>query len=80
MKNSTPPLLLHKWGPSLTPNNGARAPVVEKFYPRRCAMIKGGIIGCGFVGGVLKAWLDENNKDAQIFVSDSSRGISAALL
>lgn len=32
--------------------------------------IKVGIVGCGFVGGALKAWLEENNKDAQIFVSD----------
>ena len=28
-------------------------------------MIKVGIIGCGFVGGALKAWLEENNKDAK---------------
>ena len=32
--------------------------------------IKVGIVGCGFVGGALKAWLEENNKDVQIFVSD----------
>ena len=31
---------------------------------------KVGIVGCGFVGGALKAWLEENNKDVQIFVSD----------
>jgi len=37
-------------------------------------MIKVGIIGCGFVGGALKAWLEENNKDAQIFVSDPPKG------
>ena len=33
-------------------------------------MVNVGIIGCGFVGGALKAWLEENNKDVQIFVSD----------
>ena len=32
--------------------------------------IKVGIVGCGFVGGALKAWLEGNNKDVQIFVSD----------
>ena len=30
--------------------------------------IKIGIIGCGFVGGALKAWLEENNKAAEVFV------------
>ena len=33
-----------------------------------------GIIGCGFVGGALKAWLEENNKDAKVFVSDPAKG------
>ena len=37
-------------------------------------MVKVGVIGCGFVGGALKAWLEENNKDAQIFVSDPPKG------
>ena len=37
-------------------------------------MIKVGIIGCGFVGGALKAWLEENNKDVEIFVSDPPKG------
>ena len=37
-------------------------------------MIKVGIIGCGFVGGALKAWLEGNNKDTQIFVSDPPKG------
>ena len=36
--------------------------------------IKVGIIGCGFVGGALKAWLEENNKDAKVFVSDPPKG------
>lgn len=31
-------------------------------------MIKVGIVGCGFVGGALKVWLEENNKDVKIFV------------
>ena len=31
-------------------------------------MIKVGIIGCGFVGGALKAWLEQNNKECKIFV------------
>ena len=29
-------------------------------------MVNVGIIGCGFVGGALKAWLEENNKDAKV--------------
>lgn len=33
-----------------------------------------GIIGCGFVGGALKAWLEENNKDAVVRVSDPPKG------
>ena len=36
--------------------------------------IKVGIIGCGFVGGALKAWLEENNKAAEVFVSDPAKG------
>lgn len=37
-------------------------------------MINIGIIGCGFVGGALKAWLEENNKDAKVLVSDPPKG------
>ena len=33
-----------------------------------------GIIGCGFVGGALKAWSEEDNKDAKVFVSDPPKG------
>ena len=33
-----------------------------------------GIVGCGFVGGALKAWLEENNKDVKILVSDPPKG------
>ena len=37
-------------------------------------MIKVGIIGCGFVGGALKAWLEENHRDAKVYVSDPPKG------
>lgn len=37
-------------------------------------MINVGIIGCGFVGGALKAWLEENNPEVKIFVSDPPKG------
>ena len=37
-------------------------------------MIKVGIVGCGFVGGALKAWLEENNPEVRIFVSDPPKG------
>ena len=36
--------------------------------------IKVGIIGCGFVGGALKSWLEENNKDCRLFISDPPKG------
>jgi UDPglucose 6-dehydrogenase len=39
-------------------------------------MINVGIIGCGFVGGALKTWLDENNKDVKVFVSDPPKGMN----
>ena len=38
-------------------------------------MITVGIIGCGFVGGALKAWLEENNKDVRVVVSDPPKGM-----
>lgn len=37
--------------------------------------IKVGIVGCGFVGEALKAWLEENNPDAQVLVSDPPKGM-----
>lgn len=37
-------------------------------------MIKVGIIGCGFVGGALKNWLEENNKDCELRISDPWKG------
>ena len=39
-------------------------------------MIKVGIVGCGFVGGALKTWLEENNKDVQVLVSDPPKGMN----
>ena len=41
-------------------------------------MINVGIIGCGFVGGALKAWLEGNNRDAKIFVSDPPDTVASA--
>lgn len=35
-----------------------------------------GIIGCGFVGGALKTWLEENNPDVNIVVSDPPKGMN----
>ena len=37
-------------------------------------MINVGIIGCGFVGGALKAWLDANNRDCHLCISDPPKG------
>ena len=37
---------------------------------------KVGIVGCGFVGGALKSWLEENNKDVEVFVSDPPKGFN----
>ena len=37
-------------------------------------MINVGIVGCGFVGGALKAWLEENNPDVKVLVSDPAKG------
>lgn len=39
-------------------------------------MITVGIIGCGFVGSALKVWLEENNKDVAIRVSDPPKGFN----
>ena len=37
--------------------------------------IKIGIIGCGFVGGALKTWIEENNaEECEVFVSDPPKG------
>ena len=37
-------------------------------------MINIGIIGCGFVGGALKDWLEKNNPEARLFISDPAKG------
>ena len=37
-------------------------------------MINVGIIGCGFVGGALKNWLENNNPDCKLFISDPYKG------
>ena len=37
-------------------------------------MINVGIIGCGFVGGALKAWLEANNDECKLFISDPPKG------
>lgn len=33
-----------------------------------------GIVGCGFVGGALKRWLEDHNKDIKILISDPYKG------
>lgn len=39
--------------------------------------IKVGLVGCGFVGGALKAWLEENNAEGcDVFVSDPPKGMN----
>ena len=35
-----------------------------------------GIIGCGFVGGALKVWLEEHNPNVKIVVSDPPKGMN----
>lgn len=37
-------------------------------------MIKVGIIGCGFVGGALKDWLEHNNPECKMYISDTAKG------
>lgn len=37
-------------------------------------MINVGIIGCGFVGGALKDWLEKNNPECKLFISDPYKG------
>lgn len=38
-------------------------------------MVKVGIIGCGFVGGALKNWLENNNLERELFISDLQKVI-----
>lgn len=35
-----------------------------------------GIIGCGFIGGALKKWLEEHNPQIKILVSDPPKGMN----
>ena len=36
-----------------------------------------GIVGCGFVGGALKRWIEEHNKEnVNVFVSDPPKGFN----
>lgn len=39
-------------------------------------MVTVGIIGCGFVGEALKTWLEENNPEVRILVSDPPKGMN----
>ena len=41
--------------------------------------IKVGIVGCGFVGGALKRWLEEHNPDVGVLVSDPPKGFNDGL-
>lgn len=38
--------------------------------------IYAGLIGCGVVGNALKVWLEENNKDVTVKVSDPAKGMA----
>lgn len=38
--------------------------------------LKIGIIGCGFIGTALKNWLEENNPDVELKVSDPPKGMN----
>ena len=39
--------------------------------------IKIGIVGCGFVGGALKTWIEEHNSEnCEVFVSDPPKGMN----
>ena len=35
-----------------------------------------GIVGCGFIGGALKRWVEEHNPEVRIFVSDPPKGMN----
>lgn len=38
-----------------------------------------GIVGCGYIGGALKKWLEENNPAANVLVSDPPKGMNDPL-
>ncbi len=42
-------------------------------------MITVGIIGCGYVGGALKVWLENNNPEVKVVVSDPPKGMNDPL-
>jgi len=35
-----------------------------------------GIVGCGFVGGALRRWVEEHNSDVRLLVSDPAKGFN----
>lgn len=39
-------------------------------------MINVGIIGCGFIGGALRQWLQEHNPSVKVFISDPPKGFN----
>ncbi|MBQ9694755.1 MAG: UDP-glucose 6-dehydrogenase [Kiritimatiellae bacterium] len=39
-------------------------------------MINVGIVGCGYIGGALKVWLEENNPNVKVLVSDPPKGMN----
>ena len=39
-------------------------------------MMNVGIVGCGYVGGALKVWLEENNPTTKILVQDPDKGMN----
>ncbi len=42
-------------------------------------MITVGIIECGYVGGALKVWLENNNPEVKVVVSDPPKGMNDSL-
>ena len=42
-------------------------------------MINVGIIGCGFVGGALKDWLEHNNPECKLIISDPAKGYNDSM-
>ena len=49
-------------------------PSIELLINNNNKMINVGIIGCGFVGGALKDWLEHNNPECKLFISDPYKG------
>lgn len=43
-------------------------------------MINVGIVGCGYIGGALKKWLEEHNNNVKILISDPPKGFNDNLL